>query len=122
MGKAEDLRILCYPGATHASLPNGVSQDAYIVFLLEKNNMVVPIAWQSKKICRVTKSPLASETLSLSEVADAGFMTAAMVQEINCLPSLLSVLCKTDNSSLIENLHTTKLIKDMRLHVDIGWL
>ena len=47
--------------------------------------MVAPIAWQSKKIHRVTKSPLASETLSLSEVADAGFTIALMVQEINCL-------------------------------------
>ena len=66
----------------------------YVVFLLGKNNMVVPIAWQSKKICRVTKSPL--ETLSLNEVADAGFLIALM--EINCLSSLPSVLCKTDNS------------------------
>ena len=41
--------------------------------------MVAPITWQSKKISRVTKSPLALETLSLSEVADAGFMIASMV-------------------------------------------
>ena len=55
--------------------------------------MVAPITWQSKKISRVTKSPLASETLSLSEVADPGFMIASMVQEIHCLSSLPSVLC-----------------------------
>ena len=67
LGKADDLRILYYSDATHASLPNGASQGAYIVFLSGKNNMVAPIAWQSKKICRVTKSPLASETLYLSE-------------------------------------------------------
>ena len=79
LGKAEDLRVLCYSDATHASLPNGASQGAYIVFLLGKNNMVAPIVWQSKKICRVTKSQLASETLSSSEVADAGFMIASMV-------------------------------------------
>ena len=115
MGKAGDLRVLCCSDATHASLPNGASQGAYIVFLLGKNNKVVPIAWQSKKICRVTKSPLASETLSLSVVADAGFMIASMVQQINCLSSLPSVLCKTDNSLLMETLHTTKLIKHMRL-------
>ena len=30
--------------------------------------------------------------------------------------------CKTDNSSLMETLHTTKLIKDMGLHVDIARL
>ena len=58
----------------------------------------------------------------MSEVADAGFMIASMVQEINCLSFLPSVLCKTDNSSLMETLHVTKLIKDMRLHVDIGRL
>ena len=56
LGKAEDLRILCYSDATHASLPNGASQGVYIVFLLGKNNMVVPIVQQSKKICRVTKN------------------------------------------------------------------
>ena len=32
------------------------------------------------------------------------------------------LLCKTDNNSLMETLHTTKLIKDMRLRVDIGRL
>ena len=122
MGKAEDLRVLCYSDATHASLPHDASHGAYIVSLLGKNNMVAPIAWQSKKICRVTKSQLASETLSLSEVADAGFMIASMVQEINCLSSLPSVLCKTDYSSLMETLQTTKLIKDMCLCVDIGRL
>ena len=61
---------------------------------------------------------MASETLSLSEVADAGFMIALMVQEINCLLSLPSILCNTNNSLLMETLHTTKLIKDMHLHVD----
>ena len=55
LGKAEDLRILCYSDATHASLPNGASQGAYIVFLLGRNNMVAPITWQSKKISRVTR-------------------------------------------------------------------
>ena len=79
--------------------------------------MAAPIAWQSKKICRVTKSQL----LSLSEVADAGFIIVSMVQEINCLSFLPSVLCKTDNSLLMKALHTTKRIKDMRLCADIGW-
>ena len=99
-----------------------VLPKVHIFFLLGKNNMVAPFAWQSNKICRVTKSPLALETLSLSEVADAGFMIASMIQEINCLSSLPSVLCKTDNSSLMETLHATKLIKDIRLRVDIGQL
>ena len=86
--KLKIYEFCAIPYATQASLPNGASQGAYIVCLSGKNNMVVPIAWQSKKICRVTKSMLELETLSLSEVADAGFMIASMVQEINFLSSL----------------------------------
>ena len=49
-------------------------------------------------------------------------MIASMVKKNNFLSSLPSILCKTDDSSLMETLHTTKHIKDMHLHVDIGRL
>ena len=56
-----------------------------LFFRSGKNDMVVQIAQQLKKISRVTNSLLASETLSLSTVADAGFMIASMTQKINPL-------------------------------------
>ena len=56
-----------------------------LFFRSGKNDMVVQIAQQLKKISRVTNSLLASETLSLSTVADAGFMIALMTQKINPL-------------------------------------
>ena len=48
--------------ATHTSLPCGASQGAQIVFLCG-NNRAVPIAWKLKKLERVSKSPMASETM-----------------------------------------------------------
>ena len=81
-----------------------------MIFIIDRENKVAPISWQSKKLSRVTKSPLASETLALSEAADAGFLVASMMQEIFRLSHLPPVLCLTDNSSLTETLHTARII------------
>ena len=92
------------------------------MFLRGLNNRVVPISWQSKRLNRVTKSPLASETLALSEGADAGFLVSALVQEIFNLPSLPLVKCYTDNRFLTDTLITTRVISDRRLRVDVARL
>ena len=121
LGKIEDLKIICYTDATHASLPSGESQGAYIVFLAG-GGKVAPVTWQSKKLHRVTKSPLASETLALGEGADAGHLIASMLKEIFPLSNLPTVSCFTDNMSLRDALHTTHIVDDMRLRVDIARL
>ena len=64
LGSFSKIEIIVYSDATHASLPDGASQGAYVVFCKGKGK-VAPILWQSKKLKRVTKSPLASETLAL---------------------------------------------------------
>ena len=78
--------------------------------------------WQSRKLNRVPKSPLASETLALSEGADAGFLVASLVQEIFNMPSLPLIQCFTDNRSLTDTLVTTRVISDRRLRVDVARL
>ena len=70
----------------------------------------------------VTKSPLASEALALSEAADAGFLASAMLQEIFQLRKLPPVTCKTDNSSLVQTLNSSNIVADKRLRVDISRL
>ena len=118
----EEVTVICFSDATHASLPSGASQGAYIVFLRGRNGKVVPISWQSKKLSRITKSPLASETLALSEVADAGFLIASLMKEICALEKLPKTICITDNSSLKDMLETTRIIQDKRLRVDVARL
>ena len=56
----------------------------------------------------------------MNEGADAGFLVAALVQEIFKLSFLPSVECYTDNSSLEETIHTSNIISDPQLRVDMS--
>ena len=121
MGTMDKIEIVVFGDATHASLPDGSSQGAFIVFLKGKGK-ITPILWQSKKLKRVTKSPLASETLAFGEAADAGLLVAEMVKEINMLKVLPKVEVITDSKSLKDGLQTTNTVEDMSLRVNIARL
>ena len=121
IGDMMKVEIICYTDATHASLSCGSSQGAFIIFL-HGNGKVVPLSWQSKKLTRVTKSPLASETLALGDGADASFLIGSLIKEIFLLPNMPKIRCMTDNKSLFDTLKTTNVTKDMRLRVDIARL
>jgi hypothetical protein len=122
LGKPKELKVKVYSDATHDSLQDGSSQGGFLVFLEGTNGNLVPMSWQSKKLHRVTKSPLASETLALGEGADAGFLVASMVKEVFGLDTLPPISCITDNSSLVQHLHTSKISSDRRLRVDMSRL
>ena len=83
------------------------------------NNRVVPITWKSKKLERVTKSPMSSETMALAESADAGHFVALKTKQIFGLKTASRGFCKTDHISLEEHLKCSKVIQDLRLRVDI---
>ena len=121
LGNPANISILAYGDGTHASLADGSSQGGFMVFLYDDHN-VAPVIWQSKKLDRVTKSPLASETMALGETADAGLMIANLVQEIYQLPRMPHVKCVTDSKSLSDALHTTNTVTDMSLRVSIARL
>ena len=111
----------CFSDATHASLPCGSSQGAFIIFLTG-GDQVIPIWWKSKKLNRVTKSPLASETMAVNEAADSGFLVAMMVAEVFNLSKRPDVTCRTDCKSLIDTSSTTHLLQDTGLLVDVARL
>ena len=69
------------------SLNDGGSQCGHIIFLKGRSGGTVPMGWQSKRLQRVTQSPLASETLALSDGADAAYLIASMVKEVFNLKS-----------------------------------
>lgn len=122
--RVENIRtceIICFTDATHASLKDGSSQGAFVIFL-KCGDRIIPICWQSKKLQRVTKSPIASETLALGEGADASFLLASILKDIFLMKSLPKITCFTDNKSLYDTLNTTNVTKDLRLRVDIARL
>ena len=122
LGDPADIRVVAYGDGTHASLADGSSQGGFMVFLSGGNDNVAPVIWQSKKLDRVTKSPLASETMALGETADAGLMIASIVKEVYRLPHMPHVTCVTDSDSLYRNLRTSNTVTDMSMRVNVARL
>ena len=116
----KNIELVCYADATHASLEDGSSQGAYIVAAKGKLGLI-PLSWQSKKLHRITKSPLASEASAICEGADAAFLVASTMKEVFPMKEV-NVVCKTDSKSLFDNLKTTKVNSDKRLRVDVSRL
>ena len=118
----EQGNIICYADATHASLPGGGSQGAHIIFIKGEGENCVPISWQSKKLSRVTKSPLASETLAVNDGADASYLLASIMQEIFPTSKRMLIEVVTDSQSLQDTSSTSNIVKDARLRVDMARL
>ena len=121
LGVPDKISVLCYSDATHASLPCESSQGTFIIFLTGRDQMI-PIRWKSKKLNRVTKSPLASETMAVNEAADSGLLVVIFVAEVFNLSKCPDVTCRTDCKSLIHALSTTHVLQDTRLLVDVARL
>ena len=119
LGDPKKIKVVSFSDASHANLPSGASQGGFIVFLSGRGS-VLPFMWQSKKLQRVTKSPLASETMELADAADAGHLAAVMLMEVFGLSEKPSLKCFTDSRSLIEHLGTSHIIQDSRLRVDVA--
>ena len=120
LGDPRSFEIIAFSDATYASLNDGASQGAFIIFIQGSNGLVAPVCWQSKKLNRVTKSPLASETLAVSEAADAGYLVACMISEIFALSKPVTIKCYTDNKWLYESVQSTTIPSDRRLRVDLS--
>ena len=89
---------------------------------LTGNGRAAAVTWQSKKLDRITQSPLASEVMAVVDAADSGFLAASIVQEILGLKKIPSIELCTDSKSLQEHLGTKKVIQDPRLRVDTARL
>ena len=76
--------------------------------------------WQSKSLHKVTKSPLASETMALAEAAGAGYFLAQITQEIFNLKKKFTIV--KVNKSLVDHLSNSKVIQDVHLRVNIARL
>ena len=111
------LKGKSYSDGTYASLEDESFQDGIVAFIQGENKKVAPFSWQSKKLDRVTKSPLSSKTLTLNETGDAGFLVCPLVQEIFGIAVLPPVQCYTDNESLTSALETKSIISNKRLNV-----
>ena len=117
-----DIKVVVYGDGSHAALQSGASQGGNIVFLAGNNGRSAPVSWQSKRLDRVTKSPLATEVSAVADAAYHGHLIASMAKELFGLKELPEIELHTDSFSLKEHLESSKVINDPRLRVDIARL
>ena len=88
-------------------------QGGAIHFYVGSNNKYMPIAWQSNPIKIVVKSTLAAEILAMVDMSEAWLFYRKLLLELLQLKDKtenIKILCKTDNSSLYDSLHSTTQI------------
>lgn len=120
LGSSESMELLLYTDAAYANLSDRYSSTgAYVILLKGNNGKTCPIAWSAKKIKRVVKSTLAAEALSLTEGLDACYFVRSILCEMFLIENVL-IKCYTDNKSLCQNVHSTKLISEKRLRMDLA--
>jgi hypothetical protein len=119
LGDPADFSLSAFSDASHNSLPGNASQGAFIIFVCG-NGKVAPLIWQSRKLRRVTKSPLAAETLVLGEAADAGRLMCALLKEVYRLSDLPKLVCHTDSRSLFDAAVTSNTVEDKSMALEVS--
>ena len=114
-------RVIIYSDAAHANLCDGTSSMGAHLVLLVENDKCCPISWHAGKIKRVVRSTIAAETLSLLEAVENGMYIRDHLKILLGLP-VIPIIAYVDNKSLVEAVHSTKLVEDKRLRIDIAAL
>ncbi len=115
----ESLSLVVHCDSSWNNLPNGGSQGAYVALLKDDNNCISPLEWSSTKIRRVARSTVTAETLAMLDACDAAFFLSKIVLEIFDL-SMIDIHAMTDNKSLFDNIHSSKVTTEKRLIVDLS--
>ena len=117
---SESMELLLYTDAAYANLSDRFSSTGgHVIFLKGKNGRICPISWSAKKIKRVVKSTLAAEALALVEGLDACYFIKSILCEMFLVKEVI-IRCFSDNKSLCQNVHSTKLISEKRLRMDLA--
>ena len=116
LGNLEHLKIVAYSDASFANL-------AYY-FFIGNNDKYMPIVWQSRRIRRVIKSKLSTETLAMVDMSEACLFYRKLLLKLLQLKEEtdnIKIICKTDNSCLYDSVHSTQIL-DKRLRIEMAIL
>ena len=118
------LKIVIFSDASYGNLRNGGSQGGHIVLLCDDKGNCSPISWSSKKLKRVVRSTLGAETLAAVDAIDSAYLMSEILKEILSFRKEEKICMElyTDNKSLYDALHTSNLVSDKRLRVDMSAL
>ena len=124
LGNVSNLRIVLFSDASYANLYDEVSSaEGFLVLLIGENGDCCPLGWCARKIRRVVKSTIAAETLALVDGLYMAYYIGSIISEllfrkVRC--NVIPIDCYIDNKSLYDNIHSTKLVHEKRLRIDIA--
>ena len=115
--------VISFCDASFANLPNAGSQGGFLCFLVDRNGVYCPIAWQSRKVKRVVKSTLAAECLCAVEAAELTVYIAELIRNVFQNPSMsIDTFVYCDNKNLVNAVHSSTNLDDRRLVIDVSVL
>ena len=116
----EDLYLEIYADAALGNLPDGASQGGYVI-LVTDGFRHVPVSWSSHKLKRVARSTLTAETLAMVDAIDDGIHFATKLAEaVSISQKPLKIVCFTDSHSLCDAAHTSNIVGEKRLKIELG--
>ena len=93
----------------------------YQTEVLKEDTYSAPIAWNSTRLKHVTRSTLATETLTLTDGCGTAFFIANLITDILQIQSI-SVIALADNQLFNDTIKTSKLTLDCQLRVEVSAL
>lgn len=122
LGEPSRWKIVVFTDAAHANICDGLgSVGAHAVFLCNPAGRCCPLSWQACKLKRVVTSSLAAEALSLQEGLKSSIYLKHILCEImNVSATSLPIVAYVDNKGLVEAVHSTRLVSDKQLRINIG--
>ena len=117
-----ELSIRTYSDASFANLIDGVSSGrGHIIFLVDEQDRCAPLHWTTNKVKRVVHSTLAAEALSLQQcLSTAEYIRYILAEAFRMKPTSIPIFSYVDNNDLYTSLHSTTLVSDKKLRIDIA--
>lgn len=115
-----DWEIILFSDAALGNINDGKgSTGAHIIWIKDRLGNCCPVCWKSNKIKRVVRSTLAAEALSLQEGLETAIYYRAVIKDIG-IGDDIPITAFVDNKSVVDAIHSTKLVEDKRLRIDIA--
>ena len=116
------VHLRVYSDASFNNLPDGGSQEGFLVLISDSSNKCSPISWASNRIKRVVRSTLAAETLALNDGCDTAFFAKLSCSILSSVGTELKIVAVTNNQSAVDAIRSSSLISDRRLRVEMSAL
>ncbi len=114
------ISLKCFSDASLNNLSSGNSCGGFIIFLVGENRESCPISWKSKSVKRVVRSAIASEACVAVDALDCSYYLSYLLNEILKNDTGIPVDAYVDNKSLYLNVHSTTMVDERRLRIDIS--